>query len=45
MPPELVKAHSKLDAEVEKAYGKRFESDTARVAFLFGRYNQLVAGE
>ncbi|MBP7401317.1 MAG: class I SAM-dependent DNA methyltransferase [Clostridia bacterium] len=43
MPPALVKAHSHLDAEVEKAYGKRFHSDTERVAFLFERYLELAA--
>ena len=45
MPPELVKAHSKLDQEVEKAYGKRFNSDAERVAFLFERYAELIAQE
>jgi hypothetical protein len=38
MPQELVKAHNRLDAEVEKAYGRRFSSDADRVAFLFERY-------
>jgi hypothetical protein len=44
MPPELVKAHQKLDRLVEKAYGKSFDSDAERVAFLFERYKQLTAG-
>jgi type I restriction-modification system DNA methylase subunit len=43
MPPELAKAHAKLDRLVEKAYGKTFESDAERVAFLFERYQQLTA--
>lgn len=38
MPQELVKAHNRLDAEVEKAYGRRFNSDADRVAFLFEKY-------
>ncbi|MBP7086824.1 MAG: class I SAM-dependent DNA methyltransferase [Methanomassiliicoccales archaeon] len=42
MPKELVKAHQDLDAEVEKAYGKRFASDADRVAFLFGEYLKLT---
>ena len=40
MPKELVQAHDKLDAEVEKAYGKRFGSDSERVAFLFEKIIQ-----
>jgi len=43
MPKELVKAHQDLDAEVERAYGKRFSSDADRVAFLFGEYLRLSA--
>ena len=43
MPKELVKAHQDLDAEVEKAYGKRFSSDADRVAFLFGEYQRLTS--
>ena len=45
VPPELVKAHNKLDQEVEKAYGKRFNSDAERVAFLFERYSELIVQE
>lgn len=45
MPAELVKAHNKLDQEVEKAYGKRFNSDAERVAFLFERYVELTTQE
>lgn len=43
MPPALVKAHGKLDRLVEKAYGKSFDSDADRVAFLFDRYRKLTA--
>ena len=42
MPSELVKAHNKLDIEVEKSYGKRFNSDAERVAFLFERYAEIT---
>lgn len=43
MPPELVKAHHKLDAAVDAAYSKRkFSGDSDRVAFLFERNQQLV---
>ncbi|MEI6795560.1 MAG: DNA methyltransferase [Methanomassiliicoccales archaeon] len=42
MPKELVQAHNALDAEVEKAYGKRFNGDSERVRFLFERYLELV---
>lgn len=42
MPPELVNAHNKLNAEVEKAYGKRFNTDADRVAFLFDKYSELT---
>ena len=43
MPPDLAKAHARLDRLVEKAYGKTFESDAERVAFLFERYRELTA--
>jgi len=44
MPPELVKAHHKLDAAVDAAYSKRkFSGDSDRVAFLFERYQKLVS--
>lgn len=45
MPPELLTAHRKLDAAVEKAYGRRFADDSERVAFLFERYQELVEEE
>jgi hypothetical protein len=44
MPPELVKAHQKLDAAVDAAYGKRrFFGDNDRLTFLFELYQQLVS--
>jgi hypothetical protein len=44
MIPELVKAHQKLDKAVEKAYGREFDDDTQRVAYLFELY-QTLSGE
>jgi hypothetical protein len=38
MIPELIKAHQQLDRAVEKTYGKLFEDDRERVAFLFEVY-------
>jgi hypothetical protein len=44
MPPALLKAHQKLDAAVDKAYGKTgYKSDAERVAFLFARYQALTS--
>jgi|GEM_PF-1243286 len=44
MPPDLVKAHQTLDKVVDKAYGRtNFTTEAERVAFLFERYQQLVA--
>lgn len=44
MPPELVKAHQALDRVVDAAYGRtNFKTEAERVAFLFERYQQLVA--
>ena len=43
MPPDLTRAHDKLDRLVEKAYGRAFEGDAERVAFLFERYRALTA--
>lgn len=45
MPPQLAKAHQRLDAAVDSAYAPRrqFRSDAERVAFLFERYQQLAA--
>ena len=44
MPANLVKAHNELDKAVDSAYnftGKK--DDAARVAFLFEKYQELVA--
>ena len=44
MPPDLVKAHQVLDRVVDAAYGKTaFKTEAERVAFLFERYQQLIA--
>jgi len=42
MLPELVKAHQKLDKAVEAAYGRSFDDDGQRVAFLFELYQKLT---
>jgi len=44
MPPELLKAHQKLDKAVEAAYGKSFETDADRVAHLFNLYQKMTEG-
>jgi hypothetical protein len=44
MPSVLVKAHQKLDAAVDAAYGKKnFRNDAERVAFLFELYQQYTS--
>ena len=44
MPPALSKAHQKLDAAVDAAYGKKsFKSDAERVAFLFTLYQKYTS--
>ncbi|KIO48696.1 DNA methyltransferase [Nitrosospira sp. NpAV] len=44
MPPDLVKAHRKLDAVVDASYSKKkFLGDSDRVAFLFELYQQLTS--
>ena len=44
MPEDLRKAHSTLDAEVEKAYNsKGFKSDNDRIVFLFSKYCELTS--
>ena len=44
MPPALVKAHQKLDAAVDAAYGKKsFKNDAERVAFLFELYQKYTS--
>jgi hypothetical protein len=49
MPPALQKAHQKLDATVDAAYGRKsFKGDAERVAFLFelyARYTSLLPAE
>jgi hypothetical protein len=43
MPPELLKAHQKLDKAVDAAYGYAgAKDDASRVAFLFQRYQALA---
>jgi hypothetical protein len=41
MPPKLVKAHQKLDKAVEASYGRSFDDDSQRVAYLFELYQKL----
>ena len=44
MPPALLRAHQKLDAAVDRAYGKSgFKSDAERAAFLFEHYQALTS--
>ncbi len=46
MPAGLVKAHAALDKAVDAAYSyKGGKDDAARVAFLFGLYQQLVGSQ
>ncbi|MDR2618206.1 MAG: DNA methylase, partial [Treponema sp.] len=39
--PALLKAHQKLDKAVEVAYGRSFDNDSQRVAYLFELYQEL----
>ena len=46
MPPDLAKAHEKLDRAVDAAYvpdggQRKYANDAERVAFLFRRYAEL----
>jgi hypothetical protein len=41
MPKELLKSHQKLDKAVEAAYGRSFDDDSQRVAYLFELYQKL----
>jgi hypothetical protein len=41
MPKELLKAHQKLDKAVENAYGRSFDDDSQRVAYLIELYQKL----
>ncbi|HMN76928.1 MAG TPA: class I SAM-dependent DNA methyltransferase [Burkholderiaceae bacterium] len=44
MPPALLKAHHKLDAAVDAAYGRKgLETDALRVAFLFELYQHYTS--
>jgi hypothetical protein len=48
MPPALLKAHQKLDADVDAAYqpsgGKKsYASNAERVAFLFDLYQRITS--
>ena len=48
MPPELLRAHQRLDATVDKAYEasggrKSYKSDAERVAFLFELYQRYTS--
>lgn len=43
MPPDLIKAHTKLDKAVDACYGKKiFASDSERMEFLFNLYEQYI---
>jgi hypothetical protein len=42
MPKELLKAHHKLDKAVETTYGRSFDNDGQRMAFLFELYQKLT---
>jgi hypothetical protein len=41
MPKDILKAHQKLDKAVEAAYGRSFDDDSQRVAYLFELYQKL----
>lgn len=44
MPANLLKAHQKLDKAVDAAYDyKGANTDAARVAFLFERYQEITS--
>lgn len=43
MPPDLMKAHQKLDRAVEKLYSsQKLKSDTDRVKLLFEMYEEII---
>jgi hypothetical protein len=43
MPTDLVKAHAKLDKEVEKTYTtKKLETEADMVAFLFSKHKECI---
>jgi hypothetical protein len=44
MPPDLSKAHQRLDQAVDKSYGNlKFESEGARMSYLFQCYQKATA--
>lgn len=44
MPPELVKAHQRLDDAVDASYGRKgFSNDAERVAFLFEMHRKCTS--
>lgn len=43
IPSDLLKVHNELDKAVEKAYGKKFETDEERVTFLYEKYQEKVS--
>jgi hypothetical protein len=47
MQPDLLAAHVTLDRAVDAAYGlkKPFATEAKRVAWLFERYGEMVAGK
>lgn len=46
MPPELTKAHKKLDKAVKTAYGtKGFETEEETVASLMKMYKKIIDKE
>ena len=43
MPPDLIKAHRRLDRKVGRLYRREpFWSDEERVELLFGKYGELL---
>jgi len=45
MPPDLARAHAKLDRAVDAAYGasRGFSTEAARLSFLFDLYKKLTS--
>lgn len=43
MPQDLRKAHNKLDAIVDKAYGRKFKTEEERVVHLLSLYTELTS--
>jgi hypothetical protein len=40
-PSVLIKAHQKLDKAAEAAYGRAFDGESQRMAYLFELYQKL----